>query len=58
MSFNPPKSILIKECRKCSRQFYVGEKKITIKSDEEIEIILQTFRCEECKENNHHRRPK
>jgi hypothetical protein len=51
MSFISPKTISIKECRGCGRQFYVGEKKVTLREDDEIEIVLQTFTCEECKED-------
>ena len=47
---NQPISIPIKECRKCVRQFYVGGKILKISPDDEIDIIIQTFRCQDCRQ--------
>jgi len=53
MSYEPPKPIKIKECRRCGRQNYVGDHNITLRPDDEIEFIPLIYTCQECKEQRH-----
>jgi hypothetical protein len=45
-----PHVLQIRECKKCSRQFYIGQSIAHIKPDTEIEMALITFVCEDCKD--------
>jgi len=55
--YKPPVTISIKECKACARQFYVGTKIIKLSPDDEIELVVQSFKCDQCRQPPDPRRP-
>ncbi len=42
-------TLKIKTCRRCGRSLYTGDNNVTIKPDDEVDIIDMTIVCYDCK---------